>query len=86
MSKYSETPGWDLKVSLAGTCRHCGADLSGETRVRAMSEWVSRYYHDDAFQRTVNQSIARIATARHERACLGQRIEARPLPAWAVSA
>jgi hypothetical protein len=86
MNTYPETPGWDLKVALAGTCRHCGADLSGETRVRATTEWVTRYYHDDAFQRAVNQSIARIAIARHERACLGEHVAARRQPAWAVSA
>lgn len=86
MSTYAEAPKWELKVSLVGTCRQCGADLSGETRVRAVTDWVTRYYHDDAFQRKINQSIARIAIARHERSCLGQRVEARRLAAWAASA
>jgi hypothetical protein len=86
MNTYPETPGWDLKVTLVGTCGHCGADLSGETRVRATTEWVTRYYHDEAFQRTVNQSITRIAKQRHQRACLGERVAARRQAAWAVPA
>lgn len=74
MNSYPEMPGWDVKVTLAGTCRHCGADLSGETRMRATPDWVARYYADEAFHRAINQSIARVATARHERVCRGQRI------------
>ncbi len=74
MNSYPELPDWDLKASLAGTCRHCGADLSGEMRVRATPDWVARYYADEAFRRTINHSIALVATARHERICAGQRI------------
>jgi hypothetical protein len=86
MNACIEAPRWDLKVKLAGTCHHCGADLSGESRVRATTEWVARYYRDVAFQRTINQAIARKAIARHERACLDERITASRQPAWAVSA
>ncbi len=87
MNSYSEAPDWELKVRLTGTCQHCGADVSGETRVRATTEWMRRYRSDAAFQRTVNLSIERIALARHARICLGaQLIEARPQPVWAVSA
>jgi len=86
MTRYPETPGWDLTVTLEGTCRHCGADLSGTTRVRATTDWVNRYYHDEIFKRMIDLSIARIATARHERVCAGQRPEPRLLAAWATSA
>jgi hypothetical protein len=86
MSTYPVAPGWDLSVALVGTCRHCGADLSGETRVRATTDWVQRYYHDDAFQRIINQAISRKAIARHERICEGEQLTARRQPAWAVSA
>jgi hypothetical protein len=86
MSSFTETPSWDLKVKLVGICHHCGADLSGESRVRATTEWVARYHHDDAFYRTVNQAIARKAIARHERDCVGERVTARRQPVWAVSA
>ena len=85
-SMYPEAPKWDLSVRLEGSCRHCGADLSGEARVRATTEWVARYEQDDAFRRLINQGIARRHIERHQRICQGERVEAERLPAWAVSA
>ncbi|HEY7849137.1 MAG TPA: hypothetical protein VIC27_03675 [Ktedonobacterales bacterium] len=86
MSAFTGTPGWDLTVKLVGICQHCGADLSAESRVRATTEWVARYNRDDAFYRTINQAIARKAIARHDLACVGERVTARRQPVWAVSA
>ena len=86
MIRYPEAPGWDLTVTLEGTCRHCGADLSGTSRIRATTDWVNRYYQDDMFKATINQSIARLATLRHERVCMGRRPESPMLSAWATSA
>ena len=87
MIRYPETPGWDLPVTLEGRCRHCGADLSGTTRVRATTEWVKRYHTEPGFKGMIDLSIARIMTARHERVCAGQRFEPRVLSsAWATSA
>lgn len=86
MARYPETPGWDLTATLEGTCRHCGADLNGTVRVRATTEWVNRYYQDPAFKGMINQSIARVATARHERVCAGQHVAPQRLSAWATSA
>ncbi|HEY8323553.1 MAG: hypothetical protein ACHQ1E_14505 [Ktedonobacterales bacterium] len=86
MTTYPEAPNWDLTVRLEGSCRHCGADLSGEAHVRGTTDWVTRYYHDSAFQRLINQAIARRHMERHQRACQAERIEAESQPAWAVSA
>ena len=94
MNRSLELPGWDIQVSLTGTCRECGADLSGALRVRATPDWVARYHADEPFQRAINQSIRRSAIARHERVCQGQRIGAhlseklveRRAAAWAVPA
>ncbi|HEX2349162.1 MAG TPA: hypothetical protein VHI51_12080 [Ktedonobacterales bacterium] len=86
MTTYPEAPNWDLTVRLEGSCRHCGADLSGEARVRATTDWVARYYADAAFQRVINQAIARRHMERHQRICPAERIAAQRQPAWAVSA
>lgn len=72
-----EAPGWELRALVTGRCQECGADLSGETRVHATAEWVERYHHDSAFQRTVNEGIKRRALERHARTCAGRQVERR---------